>query len=321
MNKDRLRPLLNKLSQHPAGISNLLAEMVRLNALTLDEIEIYSRSTFARAYSRDVKSARIHDYNDRTILRLESNREGYYDQLPQGLFHRPKPRDSRDKAADRVETYKATRAQEASARNYFFPFEQNSFYFDIKKELNERGLVNPTSSSLRTRMLLDIWPACLNLPNRFYPILSYILPLSYRVAGDLELMETCYLAICQAPVKMRYAMLDDNDLLNRYPSGGLTIGAALGVNTVMDGQPPAELPHLEITIGPLPRKSTSEYLEGGVMQAVLTVLNDCLVPLDVSIVQHLVYEEPEELFVLSDEPEKASYLGFTSTLENATAVE
>ena len=320
MNKQQILPLLGKLSQHPATLAIVLAEMADRDLLSLDEIEIYARSTFARAYSKDAKSARVQEYDDRTVLRLESHREGYYDQLPQALFHRPRPRDSRDKAADRIKTYKETRAQEEAARNFFFPFEQDSLFFNIKLERNERRLINPTNSTLRRRMLLDIWPACKQLPGRFYPILSYILPLSYRVAGDLPLMETCYLAVCRARVKMRYVMIDDNEQLRANTKGDISIGAKLGVDTVMQGEPVAELPHLQIEIGPIPRRHTKDYLTGGDMQRVLAVLNDCLVPLDVTVVQKLVYEEPEELFALDEQAEKASYLGFTSTL-NPTAVE
>lgn len=314
MIKKKIRPLLDKLTFHPAALESILAEMVLQGFIQLDEVELYAKSTFARGYSRDIKSSRLHEYDDQTVLQLETNREGYYDQLPQGLFHRPQPRNAGDTVENRIDTYKTTRSQEGAARKFFTPFEQNGFLFGIKTEMAERKLIDPFSSSLRERMLLEIWPACRQISKSYYPILSYILPLSHQVAGDLPRMESCYFAIARVPVAMEYVV----DAVKREDQGSAHEGAGngmqLGINMIMDGVPTDELPALQITIGPLRRAETHKYLEGGEIYKILRLLSDCLVPLDVNTIHRLTYHEEEDIMILNDEPTEASFLGYTSSL-------
>lgn len=313
-----IRPLLEKLTFHPASLEAVLSEMVLQGYLDLNEIEVYAKSTFARAYSRDIQSTRIKDYDDRAVLRVETNREGYYDQLPPSLFHRPKPRSRRDDADSRIETYRQTRDQVAAARKFFAPFEQNGFMYSIKQELSERTLIDPFNSPLREQLLLEVWPACKELAKEFYPLLSYILPLSHRVAGDLPLMEACYSALTQVPCKMEYIREEDARLGDSEIQKDFVMGSELGVDMVMDGQPVAELPVLQISFGPIRRSATKDYLPGGAFAGVLQLLADCLVPLDVSISTNLVYAPEEEILAMEDDYTEASYLGLTSTLNALT---
>ncbi len=316
MHAQRLTSVLDSLLEHPATLEALLVELMGSGVLGMDEVEIQAASTFGRGFSHDIDKAEIVDYADGQLLRITTHREGLYDKLPQALFHRPRPRDADEPLERRLESYKDTRREERAAREFFFPFEQESFLFALKTERRERRLIDNFGSPLRTRLLLAIWPACATLPASYYPPLSYILPLSHRIAGDLPLMEACYSALTRVGVSMSYTYSDEAEpaeraARNQNDKGG---GNILGVNTVISTTPVAELPHLRITLGPIRRAQTAGFLTGGEYRKLLDLLADCLAPLEVSVRYAFTYHTEDDSFILSDEKDGASYLGYTSEI-------
>lgn len=314
MNSEALGHIIGKLKNHPASLESLTAEMILLDFVEIKEIEVHARSTFARAYSKDIQSAKIEEVKDLKYLKLETNREGLYDQLPQGFFHRPTPAKPRDKADKRIEKLKVSRKEEQEARQFFLPFEQEGFFFTAKAEISERELTNPFSSPLRHNLLLDIWPSCANLPPAYYPVLCYILPLSYRIAGDISLMSACYSAVTKYPVSIKYVHPEEYETEKDFRNLEIESDMTLGVDMITAGEPVAELPIMEVLIGPIHRSATRQFLEGGEKRKVMDVLSDALVPLDVTVRFRLKYRDHADAFRLESQDATPSYLGHTTSL-------
>lgn len=311
MKEARLIPLLEILGHHPARLEALVADLVRRDLVSLPEVEMQAISTFARNYSRDVATATIKEYPDGKVLRLLTHREGLYDQLPSGLFHRPEPYYPGQKLSARLEESRASREREEAARQFFSPIEQEFFLTAIKAELTERELTDAFNSPLRQKLLLEIWSHCTRVPARSLPLLSYVLPLSHRIAGDLELMAACYRAVLLAPVTLGYAPHKNDD---PFETNAVASGDRLGVDFNLGGTPIAELPVLELRIGPLGRERCEEFLPGGAGTELLTLLNDCLLPYEVDVKPNFEFAAGAATLRLNNEREQGSRLGFTSRL-------
>lgn len=310
MKERELRPILDRLAQHPARLEALVAELIHQGVLTPSEIEFRAISTFARNYSRDIASAEITDHPSGPILRLSTHREGLYDQLPYALFHRPEPYYPGQKLKSRLEESGAARERENSARKFFFPFEQEYFLTGVKTELNERRLTDGFRSPLRRRLLLEIWSHCTRVSAEKLPLLSYVLPLSYRIAGDLDLMAVSYRAVLRLPISMRYCYPNESS----PPPNSAEEGLRLGVNLGLDGAPSIELPKLEILIGPMDKDRSAAFLPGEEDYELLHLLNDCMVPYELDVVAVYCFHEGEENLVLAEDTPADSRLGFTSRL-------
>ncbi len=311
MKEAQIIPLLDVLGRHPARLEALIADLVRRDLLSLEEVEMHPISTFARNYSFDVDKAAIKEYPDGKMLRLQTHREGLYDQLPTGIFHRPEPYYPGQKLGARLEESRAAREREEAARQFFAPIEQEFFFTAIKAELRERELTDAFSSPLRHNLLLEIWSHCAHVPARSLPLLSYVLPLSHRIAGDLELMAACYRAVLLAPVSLAYVTGERNVDLT---ANTIRSGDRLGVDFNLGGTPIADLPLLEVGIGPLSRNRCEEFLPGASGTELLTLLNDCLVPYEVDVMPILKFASGAATMRLVDEQGQGSRLGFTSRL-------
>jgi hypothetical protein len=311
MNVPKVKVLLGHLATHPARLEILVAEMMADGLLKLDEIEFRAVSTFARNYSHDIATAEIIDYPEGSVLRLSTHREGLYDQLPYALFNRPEPYHPGQKLNDRIKETEAAREREAVARSFFHPFEQAFFRTAIKSELTERRLEDGFNSPLRRRLLLSLWSHCTRVPAQSLPLLSYILPLSYRIAGDLALMTVSYRAVLRLPVTMKYIPPHTDAA---HPAAEVITAGRLGQDLTLGGSPKCDLPVLEISIGPLNRKESRNFLPGGAASVLLELLNDCLVPYEVDVCPVFVFHQEAEALVLGSDTAEGSRLGFTSRI-------
>ena len=311
MNVPKVKALLGHLATHPARLEALVAEMMTDGLLKLDEIEFRAVSTFARNYSHDIARAEIIDYTEGPVLRVFTHREGLYDQLPYALFHRPEPYHPGQKLDDRIKETEAAREREAIARSFFHPFEQAFFRTAIKSELTERRLADGFNSQLRRRLLLSLWSHCTRVPAKKLPLLSYVLPLSYRIAGDLELMSVSYRAVLLLPVTMKYVPPKAEAA---HPAVDVITAGRLGQNFSLGGSPKCDLPVLEISIGPLNREESKKFLPGGTAALLLELLNDCLVPYEVNVLPIFVFHPEAELMILGTDTTEGSRLGFTSRI-------
>ena len=311
MNIPKVKALLGHLATHPARLEALVAEMIAGELLRLDEIEFCAVSTFARNYSHDIATAEVVEYPTGPVLRLSTHREGLYDQLPYALFHRPEAYHPGQKLEDRIKETEAARAREATARSFFHPFEQAFFRTGIKSELTERRLADGFNSPLRYRLLLSFWSYCTRVPAQSLPLLSYALPLSYRIAADLELMTVSYRAVLRLPISMKYVPADSNLI---HPAEEVTMSDRLGDDFTLGGTPQGDLPVLEISIGPLNRKEGKDFLPGGTAALLLKLLNDCLVPYEVDVRPVILFNKEDEVLVLGSDTSEGSRLGFTSRI-------
>lgn len=307
MRQNRLRPLLPHLGRHPARLEALVAELRSAGLVEADEIEFRAASTFARNSRHDLSAASLAD----GVLAFETPREGLYDQLPKALFHLPEAYRLDRPLDERLERHDLDREEEAAARDFFRPFEQEYYHVGVSTELTERRLRDAFRSPLYRNLLLATWVRSARVPRGALPLLGYILPMAYRIAGDLPLMAACYRAVLAAEVTLAYVEVaaDEGD----YSPGGFE-GRRLGVDFELAGAPPEELPALEIAVGPLPRARAEEFLPGGPGSELMGLLSDCLVPYEADVRPVLRFAEAEEGLNLSGGEVAGSRLGMTSRL-------
>ena len=307
MRERRLRPMLGHLGHHPARLETLVAELRSAGLVEADEVEFRAAGTFARNYRHDLSAAAIED----GVLAFTTPREGLYDQLPKALFHTPEAHRPDRPLGERLEQHDRDREAEAAARAFFRPFEQEYYHVGVSTETTERRLRDAFRSPLYRNLLLTTWVRSARVPRGALPLLGYILPMAYRIAGDLPLMAACYRAVLGAEVTLAYVDVEVGEA--SLGPGGFA-GRRLGVDLELAGAPPVELPALEIAIGPLPRSRAEEFLPGGAGSELVGLLSDCLVPYEADVRPVLRFAEAEEGLCLSGGQESGSRLGMTSRL-------
>lgn len=275
---------------------------------------LHPKGIFNRNFRKDILDQRIEidDEGDIFGIHLDISREGLFDMLPEGLFHRTEIRDPFKRVNDMVDEYKRHQKEEADARKFFSPLEQAFYRLRLLVEIKEREALKGFSDVSQQKVIrekLGVFQEALT-PVQLM-ILLYLLPISYRIVGDFETTSKCFEAILGEQVQIFYAQPEKNqgEKTNEIGLGE----TSLGVNFVVGSTFFDFIPSIEIVIGPIPSKKVVDYLENGASDKIVSMLCDYFIPVELKVNTKIEIEQEDQLFDLSEE-KNLSRLGFTSTI-------
>jgi hypothetical protein len=292
-----------------------LAELLEKWNIDFDNIRIRSLGLFKRPYSKDILGIEIakNAQEKRKMLSIKAAREGLYDILPEGLFHQKIQTKPNPSTKDSVEEYKIHQEEEANARKFFLPLEQEFYRERVFLELEERRACDLFLSDDQRgnfNHLVSFWRLsdCLNKEQK--SILLYLLPYCHSIVGNLQLTELSMEMVLGKKVKISYIESKENYQINGSETvlgrSGLGHNLVLG-ESFMDG-----LPSIKVDIGPLEKQDLEGYLPGGKNEKILSFLFGYFLPIEFEVEVKLLTSESDEDFVLMDDSEVR--LGYLTTL-------
>lgn len=305
--------LLDKLTHHPARMEVLLAELIETKMLSESALVVRPRSLFKRSYSKDILSYEVTTQEGKKkqtdTIAIDVAREGLYDALPEFLFHAPEAMSGYKNLEQRVHESEKAKEEEAEARRFFLPLEQEFFRQRIHLELEERNLLSHFTSPMQRALFDRFWTDVQGLDPAQEAMLFHLLPASHIIAGNHPLMAACFSAVLQervslnpAPAAAAIPSEDDGPALGE---------ATLGLDFVAGEMADDDLPDLAVHIGPLDLDDLPDYLEGGKKNNLLGVLYNYFVPAEMDVNTQLILKEQESAFVLSDD-EGTARLAFST---------
>ena len=281
------------------------------NGVSLDDLILDPSGGFRRAFGRDIDHAEWTEAQPSQWLRIYLNRDGLYDRLPEGLFHQPTTNESNPTKDEWLREMALQQEREKAARLFFLPLEQEFFRQRVRIEQEERAyLPGGSQASPEENELVQFW----NLPPFLTPDqvhrLLYLLPLVYRMAGDLDYMAACFEAVLEEPVRLQLE-----------PPGGVPFTTEtaplgqwqLGVDSLLDGLLMDETPVVRLTVCVGQADRIAAYLPGGRGRQLIDWLGDYLFALDTLPVIDLDTSALERDFQLAEESPN-TWLYFTTQL-------
>lgn len=279
----------------------LLAELQNNSDVTTEDYVISNKSTFTRAYGGDVITAHLNGDKDRLTFDLARN--GIYDSLPEGLFH--KQSISKD-SKSYIDRRKVIKEEELASRSFFSPLENEFFFQRLQIEQNERTLLNGFGN-LKNDFLFDFWKIDANIPKNYAVKLITILPFCHKIVGNLELTRLSLEKILDEKVHIKRT---SELLVNQEKED--EVGLRLGYDTVLESNDYGiRVPALEFTIGPILAKNIDWYLNEFNIYKFLEVFYDYFVPMEMEVKTKLLVDNDDE-FLLGET--NKSILGFSSRL-------
>ncbi len=266
----------------------------------------HPKGIFSRNFRFDIleKYTQLNEEGEIIGYHLDISREGLYDMLPEGLFHQTEVKDPFKKVTEMVDEYKRQQEEEADARKFFSPLEQAFYRLRLMIELKERRAFKGFSDPTQQKVLKDklgLFKESLH-PVQLM-ILLYLLPISYKIVGDLLLTEKCFEAILGEKVHIRYAndQFSENDA-SFVPGLGET---SLGVNFIMGEAFHDFIPSIEVIIGPISSIKIVHYLKEGKYNKIVSMLCDYFIPMELKVEISLEVMHEEQAFSLGS----GSHLG------------
>lgn len=285
------------------------------NGVPSDQVCIFRKSDAERGFSKDVADIRIEYFSqDTEYLAIYTNRQGFYDNLPEGLFHQSSGLPFRKNKAEILKEIEFHRIEEKNAREFFRPFEVaiNSALVDI--QLVERKIDKKQTNRNFVDMFGILWPVLKLLPlNRAIMCMEIISILADSIP-TLEFAAEVMALLLDIPVRVRTRKSTPVKLgrehLRPLSEMKLGINMILG-NTFNDG---AE--NIDILLGPMLDEKIRYYSKTQQGCDILDYLTDMLLPADKTVQVTFLPFKKEMYWVISKDRKKASFLGVNSFLNN-----
>ena len=167
------------------------AEVLAGEIIDSSHEEIYvsmnRQGNFRRNFDRDVIDIlQLDDYALYEKFQLQMNREGFYDFLPEELFHFDQIKKTKEELSF-TQKHIVKKQEEENARAFFSPFEDSFSQLLVQLEIIEKNNADQAFAD-------EFLPAFFNT-NKFkfdqiqHAKLNYFLPLSFKFRGKPEFIE------------------------------------------------------------------------------------------------------------------------------------
>jgi len=291
------------------------AEVLAGEIVDSSDQEIYvsmnRQGNFRRNFDRDVIC--ITPLEDHTLyekFQLKMNREGFYDFLPEELFHF-----DQIKKTNEVQTFTqkhiVKKQEEDNARAFFSPFEDAFSQLMLQLEIIEKNNADQAFAD-------EFLPAFYNTNHfKFNQIqrakLNYFLPLSYKFRGKPEFIE--YILKSMLNEQLTCTFNKEKQTINH--KSNFILGdhefAMLGVNSVLGNNFNAEVDLCDIHVYELERNQADEFQASGLSYHLIKHVFDYFLPAQFTFSIHLFFKSNQNYFSIGSDTD-VSILGYNCVL-------
>lgn len=270
-----------------------------------------------RHVSKDIEKTyeKFNDDDFKKYLHIHVNREGIYDILPEGIFHKQTYKRSYkdietdvEKALDEIKIH---REQEFFARRFFQLFEQVIDHTLVDIYQNEIRYDRTTINREFTDIFIQYWSVLRRLKHRQAVAFMYVIPLLARIRLNLDEIGESLSFILDIPVKIEKIKLPAKKVDTQFDShlGEINLGVDLVLGTAFDDG----INDLKLTIGSLSANRMRGFLETAPERIVLDMLLEIFLPDETFTVIEFKIDPEDSEFILSDENHE-TFLGINSFL-------
>jgi type VI secretion system protein ImpH len=303
---EKYKELIRKLP-FDIRVEVVLAEMLADN-VQLDDIEITSNSVFFRNFHYDIEKVEDAEYvsSRKKRLRFVVNRDGLYDSLPEDVIHQSGERQPYFEKDKMMQEIKLQQQREQAARTYFLPYEQEFFRLRVKLEWEERRFMFANSGHVDTSVLGKLWEFSEVFDDEQKSKLGALMPAMHQLAGKKELCSFLATQITGDEVEIK----DGHKLWSDY-SGEPKLGeATLGNGFFLGGQYQSMEPMDTWNIKVKDTSRLTDYMPGGKKAQMHQFLSNLMTPLENDVQMELDLRKEQGGFVLDDQQETFSHLGY-----------
>ncbi|WP_316795190.1 type VI secretion system baseplate subunit TssG [Pedobacter agri] len=261
------------------------AELVEGGMVDMEKIEILPVGGDTRAFSKDLKNS--YDYyshhRSTTRHRLEVNREGLYDMLPEGLFHHiPKGNNALDEE-EMIKDIVERREEEKNARLFFSPFDIEIYHTRMIAEVYENRLDKWNTYDDMNQIFQLGWAEFRSLNNEQSIVWMHLLPEISQRRNDLNFLAQ----LLGALFNTAFVITDITDQKRMVPIANeqlMVLGqGSLGIDSIAGNEFPSDNDQISIKIGPCSPDLIVSLMPERHQRKILDMVLDYLIPFDTDV--------------------------------------
>ncbi len=290
----------------------VISALIGEGKLDPKKLYIKPRGTFKRSYQSELDQVEVLENRkagEQSVF-FSIHREGLYDMLPEGLFHKNLIKTKHIDTEESVQELKMHQEEEKHARHFFLPLEQEFYQQRIQIEIEEQKSLVGVSEFIINELIANFWKINFPLEHDQALCLAYMLPMMHRIVGNFELTARSLEIILQAPVRLNTRNpRDEKILLGKNKVGYFSLGENFILGDVLS----KEVNDLTLAIGPISGEELLYFLPGGKKQALLDLLAGYFIPAEIDWETELLVNTEEEKFELATGPEMG-LLNYTTVI-------
>lgn len=279
----------------------LVSELLENTELSEEDIVVLLQSTFTRGFRRDVIGSKI-DTNDKFEINISRN--GIYDALPQGVFHKSVGIDTN---LSYGEIRQKNKKEEREARMFFAPIENEFFLHRVYLEQEEKNTIFELNNSIDNSFAIDFWGIKERVPKEYIFSFTKVLPYVHKISKSEILIGQCLEKILNEKVEIikKFKPLDN-------PSDKSIQNDVLGLNSSLEIDKTNVLyPFYFINIEISSLKNRYRYFNNAIGNQLISVFCDYFVPLEIEYEINIIFNQKESNFALDEE---STVLGLSATI-------
>ncbi|WP_316804316.1 type VI secretion system baseplate subunit TssG [Pedobacter nototheniae] len=288
------------------------ADLIERNIADADQIEVVPLGADKRAFAKDIEgiSTYYSEKRRQERIRINTNREGLYDMLPEGLFHRP-PRGNADLDEEgMMKDIRERREEEKQARLFFSPFDVELNHARLLTELYENKLDKKTTYTHLSQIFQYGWNEFSLLNKEQSIIWMHLLPEIQKKRNDIGFISMILTALFNVPVEIT----DTSSTIKPMAIAEdlqMQLGkSALGIDTIIGNNFMSDHSRLTVHIGPTSPHDLIEFMPEQKNRIIMDMAISYLIPVDAEVsIELLTATNFQESFLHTDS--ESNYLGYT----------
>lgn len=279
-------------------VEALLSALFTEHPQFVNRFIISNKGQFTRTYRREILDYEIVDFKSDNLpyLLLNVSKDSIYDALPEGIFHYPKSDKIGKEVTEMTKDYRKQKKEEANARKFFMPFENEFWINAIHRDTFENELLHALSTSKPFDFFYQFWKLDRNIPLIFVAKLIKLLPYVYQIVGNLELTAHCLSYILEEEVEYEEVGYKE---LSESEQNSLLGETNLGLNMILGSSYMDYSLYIEFKIGPIKNGNSRDYFSNGQIKKFIDLFYEYFLPLEVETKTTIILLKEEEEFFIS----------------------
>jgi hypothetical protein len=278
----------------------IAAEMVA-RGISAERILIQQTGGSKRSLRKDVEgiSEETSGFDHKEYSVIKTPREGIYDMLPEGVFHRAAVHRGAATETEIIKSMKQRQAEEVAARNFFLPMEATINYLRMQLAMYENRLDKRTVHDELANIFRDEWEIFQHLDARQGDFFLHLVPILHDIRDNHSIIETILELMFGLPVKI--CLRSQLPLHPEAPMLTMLGDSALGVDFTTGNEVFEEgVDEILVTIGPVTTEVFQQFMPGKKNSRILELLYDYLLPVHMDIITEVVLPQTSRETRLAD---------------------
>jgi type VI secretion system protein ImpH len=294
----------------------IAAEIVENELVGTDDVVILPVGPQQRAFAKEIAGVSVNqtDITNKKIIQVQVNRDGLYDMLPEGLFHKPPASSLMITEEEMVKDIVDRRDEEKQTRRFFAPFEAEINHLKMILELYENHLDKKNEYDDLINIFLKEWKEFSCFTNKQMLVLIHVLPVVHEQRNNLDFIGKILTMLFKTPASLGYKLVsasEKKDLIGLQTSLGK---AALGIDFIA-GQLIEPEEELHVALGPMSASKMTDFLPGEKSAICIDILLSYFIPMQTGVKINLLASAASKKLIIGVQQDNAR-LGYTTYLGN-----